>query len=77
MEDKLIKMDYERGKAIFLREITDSNGEVRTMEIEVDIPNIPTTEGIIRKVKKDKYGRIYETEQVIHTPVFDKYEEGK
>lgn len=74
MADRLIKMDYERGKVIVMRTSTDSNGNPIEQQIELDLPETPVTKGLIRKVKHGEDGRLYETEEVIETPVLTKNE---
>ncbi len=74
MADKLIKMDYEQGKVIVMRTTIDSNGNPIEQQVELDLPETPTTKGIIRKVKHGDDGRLYETEEVIETPMLENNE---
>ena len=75
MADRLIKMDYERGKVIVMRSSIDSNGNPIEHQVELDLPETPMAKGLIRKVKHGDDGRLYETEEVIETPIFKKSEE--
>lgn len=75
MADRLIKMDYERGKVIVMRSSIDSNGNPIEHQVELDLPEIPLAKGLIRKVKHGDDGRLYETEEVIETPILKKSEE--
>ena len=70
--DRLVRMDYERGKAVFARTIVGEDGEEYETEIERDLPPFETTKGMIRKVKYDDEGKTYETEEEIEIPVFSK-----
>lgn len=69
MADRLIKMDYKRGKAIVMRTTINSNGQLIEQQVEVDLPETPKTKGMIRKVKYGEDGRLYETEEIIETPI--------
>lgn len=69
MADRLIKMDYERGKVVVMRTTIDSNGNSIEQQVELDLPETPVAKGLIRKVKHGDDGRLYETEEVIETPV--------
>ncbi len=69
MADKLIRVDYERGKAIVMRTITNDDGTNCVTEVEIDLPQAPMSEGKIRKVKRDADGRMYETEEIIRFPL--------
>ena len=71
MADRLIKMDYERGKAIVIRTTVDSNGKTVEQQLELDLPKTPTVKGLIRKIQHGSDGRFYETEEVIETPILD------
>lgn len=75
MADRLIKMDYQRGKAIVLRTVLDANGKPVEQQVELDLPEPPMAKGIIRKVKRGEDGRFYETEEVIETPMLNDTEE--
>lgn len=78
MADRLIKMDYERRKVIVMRTTIDSNGNPIEQLVELDLPDTPKAKGLIRKVKRGEDGRLYETEEVIETPILknnDKEEE--
>lgn len=72
MSDKLIRVDHEKSKAIFLRTIQQDDGSYTEEEIEVDLPNQTFSEGILRKVKRDAEGKMYETEEVVQFPIFEK-----
>lgn len=74
MADRLIKMDYERGKVIVMRTFVDSNGNPVEFPVELDLPETPKTKGLIRKVKHGDDGRLYETEEVIEIPKLEKNE---
>ncbi len=74
MSDKLVRVDRERGKAVVIRTFTNSDGSTYEKEIEIDIPQMPIAEGIIRKVKRGSDGKMYETEEVVKFPVADKKE---
>ena len=75
MADRLIKMDYERGKVIVMRTSIDANGNPIEHQMELDLPETPMAKGLIRKVKHGDDGRLYETEEVIETPILKKSEE--
>lgn len=78
MSDRLIKMDYERGKAIVMRTIIGENGIPIEKMIEMDIPQPAMSEGIIRKIKRGDDGTMYEVEEKIQFPIVsnqDKKEE--
>ncbi len=68
MDDKLIKIDYERMKAIFLRTFYHDDGTTFEKEIEVDLPKQEMAEGILKKIKYDENGKMYETEERILLP---------
>ena len=68
MADKLVKMDYERGKVIVLRTFTNEDGTSYEKEIELDLPQTPMEQGTIRRVKRGADGRMYETEEPLHYP---------
>ncbi len=69
MADRLIRMDYERGKVVVMRTTIDENGCPVEQQIELDLPKQPTVKGLVRKVKRGEDGRMYETEEIIETPV--------
>lgn len=69
MTDRLIRMDYERGKVIVMRTSTDANGNPIEQQVELDLPKTPTANGLIRKVKHGDDGKLYETEEVIDIPI--------
>ena len=69
MEDRLISADFENGKAIVMRTYTNDDGTTYEKEIEIDLPKIPTTEGILKRVKRGEDGKMYETEEVVEFPI--------
>lgn len=69
MSDKLIKMDYERGKVILMRTFTGEDGSTYEKMIEMDLPQPPMSEGKLRKVKRGADGRMYETEEIVRFPM--------
>jgi hypothetical protein len=71
MSDKLIRVDRERGKAVVLRTFTNSDGSTCEKEIEIDVPKMPTKEGVIRKVKRGADGKMYDVEEIIKIPIAD------
>lgn len=75
MADRLIKMDYERGKVIVMRTTVDSDGNSTEQQIELDLPEPPKAKGLLRKVKRGEDGRLYETEEVIETPILNENEQ--
>ena len=60
MADRLIRMDYERGKVVVMRTTIDENGCQIERQIELDLPKPPTVEGLVRKVKRGDDGKMYE-----------------
>ena len=74
MADRLIKMDYERGKVIVMRTSIDSDGNPFEQQVELDLPETPVAKGLLRKVKQGDDGRFYETEEVIETPILKESE---
>ena len=76
MDERLIKMDYERGKAIVMQTSIDSNGNPVKHQVELDLPETPTIKGQIRKVKHGDDGRLYEIEEAIETPILKEKKEG-
>ena len=72
MSDKLIRIDYEKNTAIFLRTIQQEDGAYIEKEIEVDLPNQTLSEGILRKVKRGSDGKMYEVEEKIYFPIAEK-----
>lgn len=70
MSDKLIRVDQERGKAIFLRTFVDENGNPCEKEIELDLPEQPMAEGVLKRIGFDDEGKMHETEEVIRFPMF-------
>lgn len=77
MADKLLKMDYERGKAIVLRTTVGEDGRLFEEQIEINLPKLPMGEGTIRKIKRDEEGRMYEVEEKIQVPIFNKDTKGE
>ena len=75
MADRLIKMDYERGKVIVMRTTIGSDGKSVEQQIELDLPETPKTTGLLRKVKHGEDGRLYETEEVIEIPILNENEQ--
>lgn len=75
MADRLIKMDYERGKVIVMRTTVDLNGNTVEQQVELDLPKNQTTKGLLRKVKRGDDGRLYETEEVIEMPILEEHKE--
>lgn len=71
MADRLIKMDYERGKVIVMRTTVGPDGKMIEQQVELDLPETPKVEGLLRKVKHGEDGRLYETEEVIETPMLN------
>ena len=74
MPDKLIRIDHEKNKAIFLRTEKQENGSFVTKEIEVDLPKQNLSEGILRKTKFGPDGKMYETEEKVYFPIINKQE---
>jgi hypothetical protein len=75
MGERLIKMDYERGKVIVMRTSIDSEGNPVEHQVELDLPETPVAKGLIRKVKHGDDGSLYETEEVIETPILKENEQ--
>lgn len=71
MADKLIRVDYEKNKAVFLRTIQQEDGSCVEKEIEVDLPQQTFSEGVLRKVKRGSDGKMYEVEEVVKFPSND------
>lgn len=71
MSDRLIKMDYARGKVIVMRTSIDADGNPIEQQVELDLPETPTVKGMIRKVKHGDDGKLYETEEVIDIPMLN------
>ena len=69
MSDKLIRIDYEKRKAIFSRTIQQKDGSFTEKEIEVALPQQTVSEGVLRKVKRGADGKMYETEEIIKFPL--------
>lgn len=69
MPDKLVKMDYERGKVIVMRTFSGEDGSTYEKKIELDLPQPPMSEGILRKVKRGADGKMYETEEIVRFPM--------
>ena len=69
MADQLIKMDHARGKVVVMRTTIDSNGNSIEQQVELELPETKVANGLIRKVKNSEDGQLYETEEVIETPV--------
>ena len=77
MNEHLIKMDYERGKAIVMQTSVDSDGNPVEHQVELDLPKTPVSKGLIRKVKHGDDGKLYEIEEVIETPILNGNEKEK
>ncbi len=71
MADRLVRMDYDRGKVIVMRTFVLEDGTEEEREIELDLPSRPVEEGLLRRVKIGEDGRTYETEEKILIPVSD------
>lgn len=69
MSDKLIKMDYERGKVVLMRTFIKEDGSSHEKIIEMDLPQSPMSEGMLRKVKRGPDGKMYETEETVRFPM--------
>ena len=72
MDDKIISIDCEKNKMVVLKQIEKEDGTICEEEVEVDIPAPPLVQSLIRRVKFDDNGRMYETEEVIEVPFFEK-----
>lgn len=72
MSDKLIRIDYEKNKAVFSRTIQQEDGSCIEKEIEVDLPNQTLSEGVLRKVKRGSDGKMYEVEEKVYFPIAEK-----
>ena len=78
MSDRLIRLDRERGKAVFMRTITNDDGTTCEKEIEMDLPPMEMVEGTVRTYQRGDDGKMYETEKTIRFPMMkqtDKKEE--
>ena len=71
MNDKILRIDPQRNKMVVLVQKEKTDGSIVEEEMEIDIPAPATTEGMIRKIKYDEEGKMYETEEKISIPVFD------
>lgn len=76
MAERLLKADFERGKAVILRDVVNDDGTVTQREIEIDIPVPKTEEVTLRKYIIDDDGHRREEIKQISLPVFDKGESG-
>lgn len=75
MSDRLIKMDYDRNKVIFMRTFTNPDGTSYEKQIEMDLPKIQEVEGKLKKINIKDDGTMYETEEIIKIPVINKKNE--
>ena len=69
MVDKLVKMDYEHGKIVVMRTSIAQDGSPFEQQVELDLPDSRLDKELLRKVKHGDDGKLYETEEVIETPI--------